>query len=278
MNNDRNLEQLLNGNKLYGDNFNDLEIEQWFSDEEEGYSGLIEKGSSLKEYEFHEVDSRYGFNFIENLRFHKALGIGSAYGDEFIPIADKIDQISIIEASEKFVEQKRIGNTPVKYIKPTFDGKMPFADNEIDLVLSFSVLHHIPNVSFVISEIARITKPGGYILLREPVTSMREPIYTMDDWQRPRIGLTKRERGISVKFFNEVFRKNNLEVVNEALWCFPAVARLQKTFKIKPFNHALTVAIDRVICKYIFTKPRYHTYKMIEKLRPAGAFYVLIKT
>jgi ubiquinone/menaquinone biosynthesis C-methylase UbiE len=45
--------------------------------------------------------------------------------------------------------------------------RLPFADAAFDLVLCNSVMHHIGNPGQLLSEIARVAKPGGAILLRD---------------------------------------------------------------------------------------------------------------
>ncbi len=42
---------------------------------------------------------------------------------------------------------------------------LPFADESFDLVCSFKVLAHVPDIERALSEIARVTKPGGHMLL-----------------------------------------------------------------------------------------------------------------
>ena len=42
---------------------------------------------------------------------------------------------------------------------------LPFEDDRFDLTYSFKVLAHVPNVGLAIREAARVTKPGGYLLL-----------------------------------------------------------------------------------------------------------------
>lgn len=42
---------------------------------------------------------------------------------------------------------------------------IPFADDSFDLVCSFKVLAHVPDIGRALSEIARVTKPGGQMLL-----------------------------------------------------------------------------------------------------------------
>jgi ubiquinone/menaquinone biosynthesis C-methylase UbiE len=42
---------------------------------------------------------------------------------------------------------------------------IPFADAAFDLVCSFKVLAHVPDIRAALGEIARVTKPGGFMLL-----------------------------------------------------------------------------------------------------------------
>ena len=51
----------------------------------------------------------------------------------------------------------------------------PFADNEFDLIVSRHVVEHVPDVMAFVTELYRITRPGGKIQL---VT----PHYTNPDW------------------------------------------------------------------------------------------------
>ena len=51
----------------------------------------------------------------------------------------------------------------------------PFPDNEFDMVVSFHVIEHVPDVMGFVTELFRITKPGGKIRF---VT----PHYTNPDW------------------------------------------------------------------------------------------------
>lgn len=46
---------------------------------------------------------------------------------------------------------------------------LPFEDNRFDIVMSNSIVHHIPEPALAISEAVRVTKPGGRIFFRDLV-------------------------------------------------------------------------------------------------------------
>ena len=46
--------------------------------------------------------------------------------------------------------------------------KLPYDDQSFDIVMSFDVLEHLPNVDQHLSEVRRVLKPDGYYLLQTP--------------------------------------------------------------------------------------------------------------
>jgi len=45
---------------------------------------------------------------------------------------------------------------------------LPFKDAAFDCVIANSLLHHLPNLQIAIREIARVLRPGGWYIGREP--------------------------------------------------------------------------------------------------------------
>lgn len=58
--------------------------------------------------------------------------------------------------------------------------KLPLPDNSVDRVRSVGVLHHIPHVEKVMSEISRVLKPGGDVIF---MFYHRDSKRFMVDWQ-----------------------------------------------------------------------------------------------
>jgi SAM-dependent methyltransferase len=267
----KDLKKYYSGHHLHGDDFSHAEIEAWFKDEAEGYADLGAKNHDNYTYYYHALNKHHGYRFLPEGPIGKVLGFGSAYGDEFMPIISKIEEITILDPSSAF-EQNEVNGVPCHYVKPEVSGVLPFPDDHFDLVTSLGVLHHIPNVSFVVSEIQRVLKPGGLFLLREPIRSM-------GDWRRPRVGLTRRERGISVRFFRALFARQDWKIINRSLCFFP----LYKQFKGgEMFLDAKAVKVDQKLCSIFRFCTRYHGprilyNKYLNRFRPACVFYVLRK-
>jgi SAM-dependent methyltransferase len=205
-----NIAIYLRGEKLYGDDFSPEEIEQWFTDEREAYANLGARERSEYRYSYHRLNWVHGYAYIGRCRLPQVLGLGSAWGDEFAPIINLVDSITILDPSDAFQRQTTINGVPCRYEKPDTMGAMHFGDATFDLITSFGTLHHIPNVSRVVQECARCLKPGGIMLLREPIVSM-------GDWRRPRGCLTKRERGIPINIFDDIIEKAGLSVRRRSL-------------------------------------------------------------
>lgn len=259
----------LSGKLLFGDDFNEHQIAEWYADEEEGYANLGAKNASTYIYPYHAWNKMHGYDHLPDQDFPAILGFGSAYGDELLPVAKKAQNITIVDPSSAF-KHTHLDGTSLNYIKPTPAGRLPLPDQSFDLVTSLGVLHHIPNVSFVLSELVRVMKPGAYMLLREPIVSL-------GDWNTPRKGLTKRERGIPMAIFRELIDANGLEVVNMTLCAFPLTTRIFRLLKGGVYNNPFATKIDAYLSKLFAWNINYHPHNTLQRLRPMSAFYVLRK-
>jgi 2-polyprenyl-3-methyl-5-hydroxy-6-metoxy-1,4-benzoquinol methylase len=262
--------QYLAGEKLYGDDFTSYEIDQWYKDEEQGYYNIVvDRAKGNYQYSYHYLNKYYGFRHLPRQKEIKVLGIGSAYGDELLPIIQRTVEVTIVEPGEGF-HHHQLHGVPVKYVKPEACGALPFEDEEFDVVTCFGVLHHIPNVSTVMCEIQRCLKPGGFALLREPIVSM-------GDWRKPRPGLTKNERGIPLNIFREIINNTGLVIKKEARCVFPLTKRAGFIVKKPVYNSLIMVLFDRLFSAMPFWKYTYHPKNKRQKLQPSAVFYVIQK-
>jgi len=263
-------ERYLRGDALIGNDFNADEILCWYRDEEEGYANLGAMDRDSYRYVYHALNRLHGFSHLGDRTFDHALGVGSAYGEEFRPVIDRLGRITILDPSDQMVV-KEIENVPVSYKKPDPMGDIDFPDGTFDLVTCFGVLHHIPNVSHVVAEIGRVLRPGAFVLLREPVVNM-------GDWRKPRPGLTRRERGIPRAIMRDAIRSAGLDVVSEKPCDFPPLLRLAKGVRLPEFfNSVALTRLDAFASGLFSWNIRYNRTRRIHKFAPASVSWVCSK-
>lgn len=266
-------ERALRGELLYGDDFSAEEIAQWFDDERDGYFNLYygdpaPNQPATEQYEYEQLAEQHGYRWLPDRQFGKALGIGSAHGAELNPILGRSQSVTVLEPSDGFASQT-INGKPVIYVKPNASGLMPFESASFDIVVCFSVLHHIPNVSTVINEMFRVLRPGGYVLLREPT-------HSMGDWRQPRRGLTKRERGIPLAIFRRIIANAGFTVLKETRCMFSLMSRLSPLMGGRSvWTSRLIVQVDQAMCKLPIWSRKYGGQKALYKIRPTAVSYVL---
>jgi SAM-dependent methyltransferase len=258
-------EKYSDGRTLYGDDFSPDQLEAWYRDEQEGYYSLghLESGK----YGYHALNWRQGFRHISQSQFDHALGMGSAFGDELQPILSRVKKVTLVDPSDGFA------NSQFEYVKPKANGLLPFPDNTFDLVTCFNVLHHIPNVSTVVREMARCMKPGGWMLLREPTIPL-------GNWDYPRFQRTPRERGIPLLLMPQIVIDSGLQIVSQRRYHFCLVPRMQRLLPKKHkqvYNLRWFTALDDYFCNLPVWSREYHITNFLKKFRPWAVSLVLRK-
>ena len=267
----QNIDIYLSGKVLYGDDFDASQVAQWHADEREGYAGLGANDRGGYKYAYHAWNAWHAFRHLPpNKRFRNALGFGAAYGDEFRPIASRIAAITIVDPSAAFTQDSVCG-IPARYVAPAADGRLGLADGAFDLITAIGVLHHVPNVSFVVRELARTLSRGGHLIIREPIVSM-------GDWRKPRPHLTRHERGIPLEILKSIVRSSGLDLERVSLCGFRPVQRAFTVFRDDPNNSRVAVSIDAAACRLLSWNAHYHARTFFQKLRPTSAFLVARKS
>jgi SAM-dependent methyltransferase len=98
-----------------------------------------------------------------------------------------------------------------------YDGKvLPFGEAEFDSVLCTEVLEHCPQPSTLMTEIARVLKPGGYVLLTVPmVFHHHEEPYDFQRFTKYGIEELARSAGLDAKWIKA---RGGLCAVNVAVF------------------------------------------------------------
>lgn len=263
-------EEYLSGRKLYGDDFDRDQIEDWHRDEQEGYANLGARDARTYRYQYHALNAYHGYRHLGGDSFKHILGLGSAYGDELKPVARRAEKIWIVEPSAAFRQTTELDGTPCEYMEPKADGTLDFGEAKFDLITCLGVLHHIPNVSFVVRECFRCLRAGARMLLREPIVSM-------GDWRHPRGALTKHERGIPIGIFRRVIRTAGFEVQRESLCVFPPLRRLLSPLGVSAYNSHVATVLDALLSRLFRWNMRYHRTNALQKIMPVSVYFVLRK-
>lgn len=120
-----------------------------------------EKNIKIAERLFSQID-------LSNVK--KLLEIGCGIGVVALYLADKYKwNVTGIDLDPEQIERAKNDNIENEYLKffEVDATKLPFENREFDMVLSFDVLHHIPNWDKALNEISRVLILKGFYILND---------------------------------------------------------------------------------------------------------------
>jgi SAM-dependent methyltransferase len=97
----------------------------------------------------------------------RALDVGCGAGALAYALAPLVGEVIGIDASEELVNVAREHAPPGCTFVVGDAEALPFPYGDFDLVGCLRVLHHVRRPELVVAEIARVTRPGGTILLAD---------------------------------------------------------------------------------------------------------------
>ena len=116
--------------------------------------------------------------------FAKLLDLGCDEGTWTLELAKKIGTkqiygIEIVEERAKIARKKQI-NVKIANLNKKF----PFEDNYFDVIHANQVIEHVPNIDHFVSEIYRVLKPQGYVIVStENASSWHNIFASIMGWQ-----------------------------------------------------------------------------------------------
>lgn len=127
---------------------------------------------------YKRVTPQHFGNFEANLRFIDATGvfarpgvraleIGTGTGALLNELLKRGYSVRGVELNQALIDEGRAhyGVLPVERVSGI---RLPTADSEFDVVLSFDVFEHIEDSDAHLAEVARVLRPGGSYLLQTP--------------------------------------------------------------------------------------------------------------
>lgn len=105
----------------------------------------------------------------------RALDLGCGSGRHSVEFSDHYDEVVGVDLSEPLIEIARLrrARPNVTYVVGdlvTFDD-----DREYDLVFSSTALHHVPALEAALTNIQRLVRPGGWVVLSDTVRVTSRP-------------------------------------------------------------------------------------------------------
>ena len=263
-------DDVMAGRTLYGNDFGDQQLREWYAAEEYGYYDLYRGDAVAAEKIFpYRAVNRADGAALRGMHHDLCLAVGCAEGDDLAALELDIGRIIAIEPAEQ-CWSNAVAGIPAEFRKPALDGRIDQPDASVDLVIVLNALHHIANVESVVAEFGRILRPGGKMLLREPT-------YSMGDFRQPRQGMTRYERGIPVKLMRRFIAGAGLNVDRIVYRNTPGLPELAGKLGIIAFNNPHLVRMDRIVSSVSRFNDRYWRARLWQKLAPRWAVYLASK-
>lgn len=130
-------------------------------------------------YKAHIATYEYIASFAED-KVVLDLGCGSGYGSNYLAdYAKNLEAVDVAKeaidyASHSFIKD----NLSFTQINP--DKQYPFESSTFDLIVSSQVIEHVENMDLYLSEIKRLLKPGGKVIIVTP-----DRVHRLYKWQKP---------------------------------------------------------------------------------------------
>jgi ubiquinone/menaquinone biosynthesis C-methylase UbiE len=109
----------------------------------------------------------------------RALDVGCGTGALAYVLAAHVGEVVGVDASEAYVEAARADAPPGCAFVVGDATSLPFPYGDFDLVGCLRVLHHVRRPELVVSELARVARPGGRILVADQLGDV-DPIRSLE--------------------------------------------------------------------------------------------------
>lgn len=111
-------------------------------------------------------------NFPKTDHYEKVLEVGAGTGTHIFSVEHQCDEYWITDLNEEMLSNPISDEKPINIGKVLYAvedaSKLSFEDNSFDRLIAAHVLEHLPNPHLVLSEWARVVRPGGYLTILLP--------------------------------------------------------------------------------------------------------------
>jgi ubiquinone/menaquinone biosynthesis C-methylase UbiE len=104
-------------------------------------------------------------DFVQPRGAERALDVGTGAGALAFALAPLVREVVGLDPVPELLELARARSRPNTEFVEGDGAELPFADSSFDLAGTHRTLHHISQPERVVAELARVTRPGGHVLV-----------------------------------------------------------------------------------------------------------------
>ncbi len=263
------LDEYVSGRRLYGDDLTGDALAEWYRREATRYVDMTRARGGPYRYLYHALNELHTWSRLpRGRRFERVLGVGSAWGDEFTPVVNRIGHITLADVADEY-EQHNIAGVPVRVVKPGMAGELPVESGSFDLVVCFAALQHVAAVTRAVREMARCVAPNGFLCLRDGIAANRFHERVMQ-------GGPASPRGIPSAILEGIVRGTGLRLVHSDYQMFVPLRKLwARILRSEVYLSPVGVRLDRLLSRLFVRNYRYHATAAWHHLRPTSRTFIL---
>lgn len=144
----------------------------------------------------------------------RALDVGTGAGALALALAPLVREVVGLDPVPELLELARERALPNTAFVQGDGTALPFAEGDFDLAGTHRTLHHVARPDLVVAELARVTRPGGHLLvvdqLAPPDSAEAAALHEFETVRDP-----SHERLLADAELRELFTSNGLELLRE---------------------------------------------------------------
>ncbi len=118
-------------------------------------------------------------SFVAPTGDERALDVGTGPGTLALALAPLVREVVGIDVVPELLEAARRGAPANVTFLEADATRLPFEDGSFDLTCTRRTLHHIARPELVVAELARVTRPGGNVLVEDQIAPV-DPLAALD--------------------------------------------------------------------------------------------------
>jgi SAM-dependent methyltransferase len=172
------------------------------------------------------------------------------------PLCDRLVGLDVtpafVERARRVIQERGLANTTVV---EGSSASMPFEDGSFDAVLMVDLLHHLPSPKATVTEVHRVVRPGGLVIVFEP--NKLNPLLTLgcvidrNEWGLLQLGTFGSYRSLFAPHFTVEHESFNGLLIGPDGRVNRSIAQVLNARRLKPAIGWLNPKLQMV-----FRKPR----------------------